>query len=171
MSDARNLGGPVDRFQTAYVRDLAARTTSVVAQGRSSEDVAVLSANGACVALQSGSNDLAAGYGPDFVHVYLRALGAGCAETGALPAGATAPRRMTRHRCAGRRATIVGTPGRDRLRGTRRADVIVALGGKDRVKAGRGRDLVCGGRGNDRLFGGRGRDRLIGGPGRDRTKQ
>ena len=73
-------------------------------------------------------------------------------------------------RCAGRRATIVGTPGRDRLHGTRRADVIVALGGNDRVLAGRGRDLVCGGAGDDRLFGGPGRDRLLGGPGRDRTK-
>ena len=31
-------------------------------------------------------------------------------------------------RCAGKRATIVGTSRKDRLRGTRRADVIVALG-------------------------------------------
>jgi Tol biopolymer transport system component len=171
ISGARNLGGPVDRFRTAYVRDLTTGTTSVVAQGRSSEDGAVLSANGACVALQSGSDDLVAGYGPDFQHVFLHALGPGCAET-ATAAGAnrTAPRKI-RRRCAGRRATIVGTRGRDRLRGTRRADVIVALGGHDRVRAGRGRDLVCGGRGNDRLFGGPGRDRLIGGPGRDRTKQ
>jgi len=81
--------------------------------------------------------------------------------------GAPAPAAAT-PRCAGRRATIVGTPGRDRLRGTRRADVIVALGGNDRVVAGPGRDIVCGGRGDDRLSGGLGRDRLLGGRGRDR---
>ena len=114
ISDARNLGGPVDRFRTAYVRDLVSRTTSPVAQGRSSEDVAVLSANGACVALQSGSDDLVAGYGPDFQHVFLHALGAGCAPSG-VPGGGpgadtTAPRisrlRMTRRRFAvGRRRT------------------------------------------------------------------
>jgi Ca2+-binding RTX toxin-like protein len=91
-------------------------------------------------------------------------------------------------RCAGRRATIIGTAGRDRLRGTRRADVIVALGGNDRVVALGGNDVVCGGagddrlsggagrdalrgeRGRDRLLGGSGRDRLIGGPGRDRVR-
>jgi uncharacterized delta-60 repeat protein len=71
-------------------------------------------------------------------------------------------------RCAGRVATIVGTAGRDTLRGTRRADVIVALGGNDRVLARGGNDVVCGGPGNDRLSGGSGRDRLRGGAGRDR---
>jgi uncharacterized delta-60 repeat protein len=80
-------------------------------------------------------------------------------------------------RCAGRAATIVGTAGRDRLRGTRRADVIVALGGPDRVLGRGGNDVVCGGAGDDRLSGGggrdvlrgeQGRDRLLGGPGRDR---
>jgi Tol biopolymer transport system component len=112
ISHARNLGGPLDRFGTAYVRDLATGTTSVVAQGRSSEDVAVLSANGACVVLQSGSDDLAPGYGPDFQHVFLHAIGAGCAATGAPSPGAdtTAPRisrlRMTRrHFAVGRRRT------------------------------------------------------------------
>jgi uncharacterized delta-60 repeat protein len=71
-------------------------------------------------------------------------------------------------RCAGRRATIVGTAGRDVLRGTRRADVIVALGGNDVVRAAQGNDIVCGGPGNDTLTGGSGRDRLLGGPGNDR---
>ena len=70
-------------------------------------------------------------------------------------------------RCAGKRATIVGTSGRDRLRGTRRADVIAALGGRDRVSGLRGNDVVCGGRGNDTLIGGLGKDTLIGGPGND----
>ena len=71
-------------------------------------------------------------------------------------------------RCGGRRATIVGTAGRDVLRGTKRADVIAALGGNDVVRGGGGADLVCGGPGNDRIFGGPGADRLLGGPGADR---
>jgi uncharacterized delta-60 repeat protein len=71
-------------------------------------------------------------------------------------------------RCGGRVATIVGTPGRDTLRGTRRADVIVALGGNDKVLARGGNDRVCGGAGNDGLNGGPGRDVLTGGAGRDR---
>ena len=73
-------------------------------------------------------------------------------------------------RCAGRAATVVGTAGRDVLRGTRRADVIVGLGGRDLVNAARGNDIVCAGAGNDTVAGGRGRDRLRGGPGRDRLK-
>lgn len=71
-------------------------------------------------------------------------------------------------RCAGKAATIVGTPGRDRLRGTRRADVIVALGGNDTVTALGGADIVCGGPGRDLLKGGPGRDRLLGQAGNDR---
>jgi uncharacterized delta-60 repeat protein len=84
---------------------------------------------------------------------------------GAAPAGAAtgAPPR-----CAGRPATIVGTPRRDVLRGTRRADVIEARGGDDVVLAGVGRDLVCGGSGRDRLLGQGGADRLLGQGGRDR---
>ena len=94
-----------------------------------------------------------------------------------LPEAQVAPAR--RHRCRGRKATIVGTPGRDVLRGTRRRDVIVSLGGNDRIRAFAGRDLVCagggrdsvrGGGGNDLLFGGRGDDRLFGQAGRDRLR-
>ena len=59
-------------------------------------------------------------------------------------------------RCGGKQATIVGTAGRDRLRGTRGADVIVALGGNDRVVGRGGRDVICGGRGRDRALGRRG---------------
>ena len=111
ISDAGTSAARVDRFRTAYVRDLVTRTTSVVVQGRSSEGAAVLSANGACVALRS--SDLVAGYGPDFEHVFLHALGPGCAASGAVPgpgADTTAPRisrlRMTRRRFAvGRRRT------------------------------------------------------------------
>jgi uncharacterized delta-60 repeat protein len=77
--------------------------------------------------------------------------------------GSTVPR------CAGKRATIVGTVRRDLLRGTRRDDVIAALAGHDRVLAARGNDVVCGGLGDDNLLGQSGRDRLLGGPGNDRV--
>jgi uncharacterized delta-60 repeat protein len=71
-------------------------------------------------------------------------------------------------RCAGKRATIVGSPRSDRLKGTRRADVIVALGGNDRIAAGRGNDVICAGDGNDRIDGGVGNDRLYGQNGNDK---
>ncbi len=72
--------------------------------------------------------------------------------------------------CAKRAATILGTPGADRLVGTRRADVFVALEGDDRVLGRGGGDRICGGDGNDRLAGGAGRDRLFGAAGYDRIK-
>jgi DNA-binding beta-propeller fold protein YncE len=69
--------------------------------------------------------------------------------------------------CQGKRATIVGTAGTDRLRGTPGADVIAALGGNDTVEARGGADLVCGGAGADTLAGGAGADRLYGAGGAD----
>jgi Ca2+-binding RTX toxin-like protein len=92
-------------------------------------------------------------------------------------------------RCGGRFATIVGTTGRDVIKGSRFADVIATLGGRDRVRGLAGADRICGGKGPDRLFGqggadrifgqggndrlrgGKGRDRLRGGAGRDRQVQ
>jgi uncharacterized delta-60 repeat protein len=65
-----------------------------------------------------------------------------------------------RSRCLGKRATIVGTRGRDRLTGTPRKDVIAALGGADEVRGLSGPDLICGGKGRDRLFGGAGKDEV-----------
>jgi Tol biopolymer transport system component len=72
-------------------------------------------------------------------------------------------------RCGGRRATMVGTGGPDRLLGTGRRDVITGLGGRDRIRGKGGRDVLCGGGGRDRRNGGRGRDRCIGGPRPDRA--
>jgi hypothetical protein len=69
--------------------------------------------------------------------------------------------------CHGLRATIVGTPGHDRLRGTAGRDVIVGLGGNDRIDAGAGDDLVCAGPGTDLVYGGAGRDVCSSGPGQD----
>jgi len=70
-------------------------------------------------------------------------------------------------RCFGKRATICGTKGPDRLTGTAGRDVMVGLQGNDTIKGLDGNDLICGGSGNDRLFGGRGRDRLDGGRGKN----
>jgi DNA-binding beta-propeller fold protein YncE len=70
-------------------------------------------------------------------------------------------------RCAGRLPTVVGTTGKDVLRGSPYADVFSTLGGKDTVKALGGKDLVCGGPGKDKLVGGAGKDRLLGQGGKD----
>jgi uncharacterized repeat protein (TIGR01451 family) len=93
---------------------------------------------------------------------------------------ATESTRVQRGRtpaCQGEPATIVGTPGADRLIGTRGNDVVVAMAGDDVIRTFAGEDLICAGQGSDRVragvwadtvFGGRGADRLIGGGGRDR---
>lgn len=47
--------------------------------------------------------------------------------------------------CFGKRATIVGTPGDDRLVGTGGRDVIVGRGGDDVILGRGGRDRICGG--------------------------
>jgi uncharacterized delta-60 repeat protein len=73
-------------------------------------------------------------------------------------------------RCAGKRATIVGTNGKDKLRGTRKADVIAALGGRDTIKGLGGNDRICAGSGNDRVDAGNGNDRVEGGSGKDSIK-
>jgi Ca2+-binding RTX toxin-like protein len=92
------------------------------------------------------------------------------ADVGAPPPAGTA-------RCAGLKATIVGTARPDTLRGTRGPDVIAGLGGNDTIFGLGGNDTICGGSGNDtisggpgndRLFGELGNDTLIGGPGLDR---
>ena len=84
--------------------------------------------------------------------------------TGALTLGPVAPATTapTPATCHGEAATIVGTPGDDRITGTGGRDVIVARGGDDVVAGGRGDDLVCGGDGADDLSGGPGDDHLVG---------
>jgi uncharacterized delta-60 repeat protein len=70
-------------------------------------------------------------------------------------------------RCAGKPATVIGTAGRDLLKGTKKADVIAGLGGNDTINGLAGNDIVCGGAGADRLTGGAGADRLLGDAGAD----
>lgn len=69
--------------------------------------------------------------------------------------------------CFGQAATKMGTEARNRIRGTRRADVIVGLGGNDRIRARGGNDLICGGRGDDTIVGAGGTDRIDAGSGND----
>jgi len=78
--------------------------------------------------------------------------------------------------CAGRKATIVGTPGADTINGTKKADVIVALTGDDAIFGLGGNDVICafggddfikGRAGNDLIRAGGGDDSLGGGPGDD----
>lgn len=99
--------------------------------------------------------------GEDGVEYRVSAL---CASS---PAGTT-PTPAPAARCAGLKATIVGTAGPDVLRGTARADVIAGLGGNDTISGLGGNDVVCGGAGNDTIAGGAGNDRLAGEAGNDR---
>ena len=80
----------------------------------------------------------------------------------------TTPKPVAAARCAGLKATLVGTAGPDALRGTPGADVIAGLGGNDTIAGLGGNDLVCGGGGNDTIAGGPGDDRLAGEAGNDR---
>jgi len=73
-------------------------------------------------------------------------------------------------RCFAQPATIVGSPGKDKLRGTRFGDVIVGLKGKDTIKGRGGKDLICGGPGPDNLVGGGKKDRCNGQGGEDVSK-
>jgi uncharacterized delta-60 repeat protein len=90
--------------------------------------------------------------------------------TGGAPGGGgTGPNTTGRvPRCGGKKATIVGTNGRDRLKGTRKADVIVALGGNDKIDGASGNDVICGGAGNDTISGGNGNDKVYGEAGKDK---
>jgi hypothetical protein len=85
----------------------------------------------------------------------------------AADATATAPQAPV-PRCAGLKATIVGTAGPDTLQGTAGADVIAGLGGNDTITGLGGNDTVCGGSGNDSIAGGAGNDKLYGELGNDR---
>ena len=74
------------------------------------------------------------------------------------------------YRCGAKSATIIGTNKNNRLKGTKRADVIVALGGNDKVDGRGGNDIICAGSGNDSVVGGPGKDRLYGDSGKDSLK-
>lgn len=66
------------------------------------------------------------------------------------------------------KCTLAGTAGADRLKGTKRSDVICGLGGADRISGRAGNDILIGSAGRDRMKGNKGKDRLLGNSGRDR---
>jgi Ca2+-binding RTX toxin-like protein len=76
----------------------------------------------------------------------------------------------TQQSCAGKAATVTGTPAAEALTGTKAADVIAGLGGNDVIKGLAGNDLICGGAGKDKLLGGAGKDKLLGEAGKDTLK-
>lgn len=70
-------------------------------------------------------------------------------------------------KCDGKKVTIKGTAGNDRIVGKKAPDVIDAGGGNDTIDGARGNDTICGGPGNDTIHGGKGVDSLNGEGGDD----
>lgn len=103
-------------------------------------------------------------------HLRLATIGA-VALTGLIgvpAAGSGTPSAVVANvTCHGERATIIGTPGKDDLRGTHGPDVIAGLGGADVIHGNAGDDTICGGGGPDQLYGDRGFDLQVGGRGPD----
>ena len=125
------------------------------------------------MALLAGSPALEAGVGCPPPLIDQRGVGrpqVGACDSGAFeaePFPAPPPPPGKDFFCRNRKATLVGTSGKDRLVGSKRADVIVAKGGADTILAKGGNDLVCAGPGKDVVNGGKGKDRLLGQAGRD----
>jgi hypothetical protein len=71
-------------------------------------------------------------------------------------------------KCFGKKATIKGTGGTDRIQGTGEKDVIVTGGGNDVVNGRGGVDLICTGGGKDKAKGDGATDALDGAGGKDR---
>jgi Tol biopolymer transport system component len=119
-----------------------------------------ISADGSLVAFDSRATNLSAADGDRFADVFLRRV--------------VYAKEPTLPRCAGRIATILGTPGRDVLNGTKSKDVIVALAGDDRIRSFTKADVICGGAGRDEIDAGDngeggGSDLVLAGPGADRV--
>jgi uncharacterized delta-60 repeat protein len=146
-------GFPVD-MAVARVGADGSLDPSFGAGGKTAVDTAPLEA-ASDVALQPDGKIVVIGGGADFSVV--RLLG-----DPAPPAPAAGPAATIKPKCAGKTATIVGTSGKDRLKGTKRKDVIAVLGGNDKVDAGGGDDIVCAGAGKDKVTGGGGKDKLLG---------
>src|SRR5581483_377278 len=122
--------------------------------------------------LSTDSGDVARGWtasvvngGPETHGYTVFAICSGDAAAGSP--GSAAP-QASGARCAGLKATIVGTAGPNTLRGTPGPDVIAGLGGNDTIAGGAGNDKLAGEAGNDTVVGGPGNDTLLGGPGMDR---
>jgi Tol biopolymer transport system component len=150
-----------------FVRDMQKGLTVTASRASGSVGVpadaaafdASISADGSFVAFDSRAANLSAADEDRFADVFRRQLV--YAKEPQLP------------RCAGRIATVIGSAGRDVLKGTERKDVVVALGGDDRIDSFAGADVVCAGPGKDVVDAGSngsggGSDLVLGGPGDDR---
>jgi Tol biopolymer transport system component len=183
-----------DSTMDVFVRDLVADTTmlasraggSAGAKGNGDSSWPALSGDGRFVAFESVATNLHPNDGDTFSDVFRRELGTSAPSPtpdapppppSPPPAPPLPPPPLPpptplpappKPLCLGRPATIVGTAGRNVLRGTPKADVIVALDGIDLVLGRGGADVICAGAGNDRVEGGPGADRIGGGPGNDR---
>jgi Tol biopolymer transport system component len=136
----------------------ASGTLGVPADGPSSSPA--ISADGRLVAFDSRATNLSTADQDSVADVFLRRVV--YAKEPALP------------RCAGRIATIIGTPGRDNIKGTKSKDVIVALGGDDTIYSYTKADVICAGPGRDDIDAGDngeggGSDLVMAGPGDDRV--
>lgn len=136
----------------------ASGTLGVPADGPSSSPS--VSADGDLVAFDSRATNFSGADWDGVADVFLRHVI--YAKEPALP------------RCAGRIATIVGTPGRDNIKGTKSKDVIVALGGDDKIHSYTRADVICAGPGRDDIDAGDngeggGSDLVMAGPGDDRV--
>jgi len=119
-----------------------------------------VSADGALVAFDSRATNFSSADGDDVADVFLRHV--------------VYAKEPTLPRCAGRIATILGTPGRDNIKGTKSKDVIVALGGDDTIHSYTRADVICAGPGRDDIDAGDngeggGSDLVMAGPGNDRV--
>jgi Tol biopolymer transport system component len=149
-----------------FVRDMQKSLTVTVSRASGRLGVpadgpsydAAISADGSRVAFDSRATNLSGADQDRFADVFLR-----------QPVYAKEPPLP---RCAGRIATIIGTGRADALKGTKRKDVVIALGGDDRVRTFDEADVICAGPGRDRVDAGDngdggGSDLVLGGPGDD----
>jgi hypothetical protein len=79
-------------------------------------------------------------------------------------------KKKTKHRASnGMLCTIVGTAGKNKLKGTSKSDVICGRGGNDTIDGKGGNDFIDGGPGNDQIIGGTGNDSIYGLSGNDKV--
>jgi uncharacterized delta-60 repeat protein len=159
-------GGP-DNIAAVRVQPGGTLDTTFGKGGKVTIDIGV-NALATSIAIQSDGKAVLAGNvngtgatGQNMFVARLQGDPGGGPGTGPGGGGGAAPR------CGHKKATIVGTNGKDKLTGTKRADVIVALGGNDTIKGGGGNDIICAGSGNDKVSGGSGNDKLYGENGKD----
>jgi Tol biopolymer transport system component len=148
-------------------------------------DLAIMNPDGSGqrpITATPGNNEFAPAFSPDGSRIALRQGSLDDIVT--IAPDGTDPRNVTTngnavtefnptweaiYTCAGRRATIVGDDGPDRIRGTKGADVIVANAGKDKIAGRGGSDRICAGKGKDKVAGNAGKkDRCFGGGGKDK---